>query len=395
MDILHLIRSLDSRLGGPVEVVRQTAEAHGHLGHSSEVACLDAPSDPWIAGQPLTVHALGPGRGTYGSSPALASWLAVQHARFDVVVVHGLWQYHGLATWRALAGSATPYVVFPHGMLDPWFKHAYPLKHVKKWLYWTWIERHLLRDAAAVLFTTEEERILARTTFWRYRVQERVVGAGIAAPPADEGDHQRAAFLAHFPHLSATRNLLFLGRIHPKKGCDLLVHAFAAVAGSDPGLHLVMAGPDQDGWCDELRRLAASLGIAGRITWAGMLSGDIKWGALRSAEAFVLPSHQENFGIAVAEALACGVPVLISRRVNIWREVIADGAGVAEDDTITGTTAALRRWCALDAAGRAAMGGAASLCFARRFAIDHTAARLAELFADLRSRTGTLVGSGT
>lgn len=395
MDILHLIRSLDSRLGGPVEVVRQTVEAHGHLGHNSEVACLDAPSDPWIADQPMTVHALGPGRGTYGSSPAFAPWLAVQHARFDVVVVHGLWQYHGLATWRVLAGSATPYVVFPHGMLDPWFKHAYPLKHVKKWLYWTWIERHLLRDAAAVLFTTEEERILARTTFWRYRVQERVVGAGIAAPPAEVGDHQRAAFLAHFPHLSVTRNLLFLGRIHHKKGCDLLVHAFAAVAGSEPGLHLVMAGPDQDGWCDELRRLADNLGIAERITWAGMLSGDLKWGALRSAEAFVLPSHQENFGIAVAEALACGVPALISRRVNIWREVAEDGAGLAEEDTVAGVTAMLRQWCALGSASHQAMVAAARSCFSRRFAIEHTAAQLAELFTDLRERNGQLVGGGT
>ena len=131
---------------------------------------------------------------------------------------------------------------------------------MKKWLYWTWIERHLLRDAAAVLFTTEEERLLARTTFWRYRAQEHVVGAGIAVPPVDEDGRQRTAFVARFPHLSGTRNVLFLGRIHPKKGCDLLLHAFAAVAGSDPALRLVMAGPDPDSWCDELRQLAASLG---------------------------------------------------------------------------------------------------------------------------------------
>ena len=312
-----------------------------------------------------------------------------------MVVVHGLWQYHGFATWRALAGSATPYVVFPHGMLDPWFKRAHPLKHVKKWLYWNWVERQLLRDAAAVLFTTEEERLLARTTFWRYQVNERVVGAGIATPPADEDGRQRAAFLARFPALAATRNLLFLGRVHPKKGCDLLLQAFTTVAGSDPTLRLVMAGPDQDGWCDELRILAGRLGIADRITWAGMLVGDLKWGALRSADAFVLPSHQENFGIAVAEALACGVPALISQRVNIWREVVEDGAGMADEDTVAGTTATLRRWCALGSASRQAMVAAARSCFRRRFAIEHTAAQLAELFADLRERNGQLVGGGT
>ena len=126
-----------------------------------------------------------------------------------------------------------------------------------------------------------------------------------------------------------------------------------------------------------------------------MLVGDAKWGALRSAEVFVLPSHQENFGIAVAEALACGIPVLISRRVNIWREVLADGAGLAEEDSIAGTTAALHQWCALSVEERTAMGSAASSCFARRFAIEHTAAQLAELFAGLRERNGQLVGGGT
>jgi glycosyltransferase involved in cell wall biosynthesis len=309
-----------------------------------------------------------------------------------MVVVHGLWQYHGLATWRELSNTGTPYVVFPHGMLDPWFKRSHPLKHVKKWLYWNWSERKLLRDAAAVLFTTEEERLLARTTFWRYRVREQVVGAGIAAPPPDSDGCQRASFLSRFPHLAGTRNVIFLGRIHPKKGCDLLVQAFATVAKGDPDLHLVMAGPDSDGWSDELRRLASSLGVAERITWTGMLMDDCKWGALRNAEVFALPSHQENFGIAVAEALACGVPVLISQRVNIWREVVEDGAGMAEDDTVEGTATLLRQWCAHDVPARKRMGDAATECFGRRFSIDPTSQRLAELFETINHRTENAVG---
>jgi glycosyltransferase involved in cell wall biosynthesis len=190
------------------------------------------------------------------------------------------------------------------------------------------------------------------------------------------------------------RTLLFLGRIHPKKGCDLLLHAFAAVAASDPRLQLLMAGPDTDGWSADLRRLAERLGIAARVTWGGMLEGDVKWGALRGAELFALPSHQENFGIAVAEALACGLPVLISRRVNIWREVIEDGAGLAEEDTVAGATATLRQWCELGPASRAAMAVAASACFRERFAIERTATRLAELFAGLRERSEHLVGGG-
>lgn len=283
-------------------------------------------------------------------------------------------------------------MVFPHGMLDPWFKRSHPFKHMKKWLYWNWIERKLLRDAAAVLFTSEEERLLARTTFWRYRVREHVVGAGIAAPPPARDGRQRASFLSRFPHLAGTRNVIFLGRIHPKKGCDLLVQAFAMVAMENPDLHLVMAGPDSDGWSDELRRLASSLGVAERITWTGMLIDDYKWGALRSAEAFVLPSHQENFGIAVAEALACGVPVLISQRVNIWREVVEDGAGMAGEDTVEGTATLLRQWCALDEQARKIMGDAATECFGQRFAIDPTAQRLAELLENINHRTEKTFG---
>ncbi len=165
---------------------------------------------------------------------------------------------------------------------------------------------------------------------------------------------QREAFLRSFPELRNKRLLLFLGRLHEKKGCDLLIDAFAAVSRENPALHLVLAGPDAGGMQAALSRRAAALGLSA-ITWTGMLRGDAKWGAFRAAEAFVLPSHQENFGIAVTEALACGVPVLISKRVNIWREIEQDNAGLVDDDTAAGTQRLLRRWLALAPAERSAM----------------------------------------
>ena len=144
-------------------------------------------------------------------------------------------------------------------------------------------------------------------------------------------------FSRHYPELRGKRLALFIGRIHPKKGCDLLIEAYAKVLGQDPDWHLVIAGPDQVGLREDLHYRAAELGIAPTVTWTGMLSGTMKWGALRSAEVFVLPSHQENFGIAVAEALAAGTPTLISNKVNIWREIEADGAGIVAEDTLEGT----------------------------------------------------------
>jgi len=283
--------------------------------------------------------------------------------------VHGLWQYSGFGVWRALAGSTTPYFVFPHGMLDPWFKRAYPLKHLKKLLYWPWGEYRVLRDAAAVLFTSEEERRLARQSFGLYRCNEVVVNYGTAAPADLEG--ARRVFFEAFPKLRDQRFLLFLGRLHEKKGCELLIEAFAEVRksqGSGP-IHLVVAGPSADGeYLGRLQRMASGTGDS--IIFPGMLTGDVKWGALSAAEAFVLPSHQENFGIAVAEALACGTPVLISNKVNIWREIEADGAGYVENDDLAGTTALLKRWVGTPPEKRAGMKESAASCFLHRFEIE-------------------------
>jgi glycosyltransferase involved in cell wall biosynthesis len=291
------------------------------------------------------------------------------------VIIDGLWQYNVLGVWRALRGTGTPYFVFPHGMLDPWFKHTYPLKHLKKWLYWPWAEYRVLRDARRVFFTCEEEKRLARESFWLYRVNEAVASLGIQRPAGDAAA-QREGFHARFPGLREKRLLLFMGRLHVKKGCDLLLDAFAKIAPADSTLYLVMAGPDQTGWQAALQERARTRGIGERVTWTGMLGGDLKWGALRAAEAFVLPSHQENFGLAVAEALACGVPVLISDKVNIWREIVEDGAGFVEADTSAGTTSLVQKWARLSAAELAPLRGKAAECFERRFEIGRAAEHL-------------------
>jgi glycosyltransferase involved in cell wall biosynthesis len=318
---------------------------------------------------------MGPARNRYGYTHLLTPWLMENVNQYDAVVVNGLWQYHSFATWRALRRLRKPYFVFTHGMLDPWFKRTYPLKHLKKWLYWPWAEYRVLRDAAAVLFTSEDERLLARESFWLYKAKEHVVAYGTADPPTDRARLIELFFAAH-PALRDRKLLLFLSRIHEKKGCDLLVEAFAAVASREPALQLVMAGPDQTGLLPQLQAQAQALGIADRITWPGMLQGDMKWGAFYASEAFVLPSHQENFGIAVAEALGCGLPVLISNKVNIWREISTDGAGIVNSDTVEGTTQTLQQWLNMDEQSRQKMAQQAKATFDNRFTVDAMAQSL-------------------
>ena len=157
---------------------------------------------------------------------------------------------------------------------------TYPLKHLKKWLLWPWADLSgSARCRRMLLFTSSRNGCWPASRSGFTTAKEVVVGYGTSAPPAD-AERQRHAFLQRFPQLQGKRILLFLSRIHPKKGVDLLIEAFAAVAPADPSLQLVIAGPDQVGWQESLQQRAAELGIAERITWPGMLSGELQVGRL-------------------------------------------------------------------------------------------------------------------
>jgi len=345
-------------------------------GYQNELVTLDDPASPFLRDAngdpvlPFPVHALGGARrGWY--STKLLPWLRAHRGRFDGIMVHGLWEFTGLGV--RLAHGNVPYVVFPHGMLDPYFKRRFPAKHLKKWVYWLLAEYWVLRGAKRVLFTTNVERDLAAQSFWLHRWRPLVVALGTEPPPADTA-RLLAAFFERVPEVSACgigdkarKFLLFLGRIDSKKGPDLLLDAFLAVAADAPGLHLVMAGPASGDFTEQLRARADSSGLADRIHWPGMLLGDAKWGALAACEAFVLPSHQENFGIAVVEALASGKPVLISDQVNIAPEILADGCGFVAPDTPEGTLKLLHSWLQTTEDERTAMSARATNTFASRY----------------------------
>jgi glycosyltransferase involved in cell wall biosynthesis len=377
MRILHIIGTLNPAAGGPTESVRVLL-SYGPIGYTGEVVTLDDPKSPYLQNIDFPVHALGPTRTTYGFNRKLMTWLKANRERFDGVVVNGLWQYCGYAAWRTLAGN-TPYVVFTHGMLDPYFKHAFPLKHIKKWLYWVPAEYRVLRDAYRVLFTSQAEKRLAEESFWLHRWTPYVVPYGASGPNGDP-ELQKQAFYEKCPAVKDKRYLLFLGRIHRKKGCDLLIDAFAKVAADDPGLDLVMAGPDQQLWSAELQETVNEAGIGDRVHWPGMVIGDAKWGAFYGSEAFILPSHQENFGIAVAEALGCGRPVLLADKVNIAEEIAEDRAGLMELDTPEGTLQLLKRWIAMSEQEKKEMGERAFRCFHTRYDMRENAKAIIRLF---------------
>lgn len=349
--------------------MRMFAAAHRRAGNEVEIATLDSPEAPYSKMPEGEIHAFGPCRGNYYYQPELERWLRANCQRFDGVIVNGVWQYNALAARKAVAGRR-PYVVFAHGMLDPYFRRAYPLKHVKKLAYWLFAEHKNLSLAEAVCFTSEEEKRIAAEGF-PFRDFKRVVVPYGTIGPSGDPTALKQAFFAVCPAAAQKPYLLFLGRLHPKKGCDLLLDAFARVA--PPELDLVMVGPDDAGWRADLEAQVARLGITARVHWTGSLRGDAKWGAYYGAEAFVLPSHQENFGITVADALSCGTIPLISDKVNIAADVADDGAAYVEDDTVEGTVRLIERFCASSSEERAAMRLRARECYERRYSLANAA----------------------
>ncbi|MEO9930355.1 glycosyltransferase [Rhodopirellula bahusiensis] len=390
MKILRVISSMDPSTGGPCQGIRNSAPELESLECANEIVCLDDPGSSYLTSEALTVHAIGQASGPWARHPALLPWLSENLIRFDAVIIHGLWQYSSYAVTKVMrqlrretAHTTLPRVyVMPHGMLDPWFQNdpSRRLKAWRNWAYWKLMEHRTISDADGVLFTCQKELELARQPFRPYRPKHGInVGYGVAKPPA-RTESMDQSFREICPQLGDQTYLLFLSRIHPKKGVDLLINAYAELAeemaANTKFPALVIAGPTDSDYAKSMQQLAASYQLLRSrdepqsgpgIIFPGMLQGDAKWGAFYGCEAFVLPSHQENFGIAVVEALACGRPVLISDQVNIFSDIESDSAAFAESDTPEGTEALLRTWLSTSEESRQTKSSQALECYRKRY----------------------------
>ena len=411
MKLLHVVSSMDPALGGVSQAIRTIIKGLAAAGVDNEVASSDAPDMHWNQAAPFVTHTLGPSRGAWQYSAQFLPWLLENLGRFDGVILHGLWLYHGYALHQALRrfsrrppragrdkGPCPRFFVMPHGMLDPYFQRA-PGRRLKAWrnrAYWHFIEAAVINSAYAILFTCETERLLARETFAPYwPKRELVVGLGVEEPPPCTST-MHEAFLAKCSGLQDRPYLLFLSRIHEKKGVDLLLQAYAHLAravtptktSTEQGLlsvypefpALVIAGPGlETAYGQHMHQLAAELPelAATGVFFPGMLTGDAKWGAFYGCEAFVLPSHQENFGIAIVEALACSKPALISNQVNIWPEIEATDSGIIADDTLAGTQHLLESWCGLTKSEKWSKKEQARVAYLSYFAIETAAEKIA------------------
>jgi glycosyltransferase involved in cell wall biosynthesis len=400
MNILHVTASVDPKKGGVSQAIRMMISGLENAGMNNSTLSLDKRDDLFIKNDPLII-ALGTGKNPWNYSQHVIPWLRKHLAEYQIVIIHGLWLYHGYAVNRVIQqmkrGEALRSFIMPHGMLDPYFQKAVgrKLKAIRNNIYWNLIERNVVNNAHGLLFTCEEEKSLARRSFRGYNPkQESVVGLGIDEPPLYT-DQMRAAFFERCPGILGHSFLLFISRIHEKKGLDLLINAYAEVYGrqsKEEALHanegqsllysqpprLVIAGPGIETlFGQKIKQLVSgSPFLKDNVYFPGMLSGDAKWGAFYNCAAFILPSHQENFGIAVVEALACGKPVLISDQVNIWREIKKINGGIIANDSEEGATQLLKVWKKMTFQEKLEMGLNARKSFEENFSISLTAQKL-------------------
>ena len=330
LKVLHIIPSVGPFRGGPSVAVRTIAKGLLKHGISVDVATTDdnGPGRLRIPlGQPILEEGV-----TYWYFPRqtklytfswpLFQWLESNVSDYDLVHIHALFSFAPTvgAFWAARRG--VPYMVRPLGVLNTWgMRNRHPfLKRLSLHL----VEKKILVHAAAAHFTSERERFEAELVVPGTR--SVVIPNPVA--PIEVDYRPTGTFLSRYPELLGKKVVLFLSRVDPKKGIELLIRGFAKFRATRPDAALVVAGNGDDEFVARLREQAQQLGVHRDVIWAGFLEGEEKRALLAGSDVFVLPSYSENFGIAVVEAMASGLPVIVSDQVGIHHDISRTGAGL-------------------------------------------------------------------
>lgn len=330
MRVLHVIPSVAAAHGGPSRAVVLMENALGDLGLSVTTATTDDDGpgrrmtctlNRPVVEDLITRWYFHKDTEFYKLAWSFVPWVKGNVTRFDVVHIHAMFSFTSIVAAWAARRAGVPYIIRPLGTLTNYGRKK--RRPRLKELSLKWIEGPLLRDAAAVHFTSlDEQREAAECGVPMRGV---VIPLGIEAAEVTNDILVRSRYLA----LDGSSYLLYLSRLDPKKNVEGLLRAFAQCSGQLPKTKLLIAGNGETDYVDSLVTLANNLGLDEQVVWAGHIQGDLKASALAGAQLFVLPSYSENFGIAAAEALMAGLPCVLGQGVAISTDVVAAGAGVA------------------------------------------------------------------
>lgn len=390
MRVLEIVREMHPRYGGPPRVVVGHAQQLKKRGIGIEVVCLarrgeeDETRAAWpelsSAQIPLHIFDYDPPQ-AIGRSTKLESYVGRRILDFDVMHAHGVWEHSLAAAARVFHAARKPYIISPHGMLDRWSRRR---SAWKKWIAQKFLGTGaFLHQADAIVYGTRDEAHEA--DILRLPARRFIIPNGIElAHFQRRGGDGVADLLARFPTIATWETVvLFYSRLHPKKGLDLLVEAFARLRHEHPHAGIFAAVmPDDDHYAAVLGKRIAAHGLESQVVLTTELTGKAGRAVFNMADIFALPSRQEGFSMAIIEAMACGIPVLISDACHM-NDVTEWRAGKVVPVSIDGIEAGLRELLGMDRDALAAMGSHGREVARRLFNWPQIGDQMAKMLAEV------------
>ena len=361
--ILRIIHTLDPASGGPQNAILDNTISLQKLGIKVDILTGDNKKINLPKLKKIKVFNKGTGWfGDYGFNIKLFLWLLKNKDNYDYFIVHGLWSFYTLAS-RILLHKK--YFVFVHGQLDPYFAFD-GIKKIKKIIYWILIERqNLLSSKSLLLTSTIEKQLLDKTFVNTNGITKTIVKYGILNEKINK-KKVTDIFYENFPYLKKKNFLLFLGRFHDKKGCDILIKSLNKLATQNIRLNILLAGPDNE-YKDELKNLSKKYKLEKNLFWSDAIFGDIKSGAILASKGMVLASHGENFGVSLVESLSLNRPVITTNKVNIYKQILKYKAGLISNNNVNDFSKILKQFYLLNKKQILKMSNNSYRCFDENF----------------------------
>ncbi|MGD1874823.1 MAG: glycosyltransferase [Mastigocoleus sp.] len=373
-----MVANINEYTGGPAVVVTNLAEFLLNHGISSHIFTLDYQN--WgqqVESSGVTLH-------SYAIN-SIAQYLGSYHpnagrilselasTQFDLIHNHGLWKFPNIYARQCALENSLPLIISPHGMLESWSLNYHYKRKILAWLFY---EQKNLASAAVLHATSIQE--LSSIRRFGLNNPVAVIPNGVHIENLDK-QYNKENLTNLFPELKDKKWLMFISRIHPKKGLDNLLFTWKELAKLFDEWHLVIAGPDSVGYSSQLKSLVKELELENRVTFTGVLSGEIKKSALSNADLFVLPSHSENFGIVIAESLSYAVPV-ITTKCTPWQDLHRYDCGWWIEDNQKALTTALIEGMQISDNKRKMMGLKGRKLVQRKYSWDHIAKEMVNVY---------------
>ena len=374
--VLRIISSLNPKYGGPARATIDSSIALQKKGINVDILTCDNKKEVFFKSKKIKIINKGPGLlGAYSFSLKLFFWLKKNEVKYDAFIVHGLWQFNTLMA-RLLIKKK--YYVLLHGQLDPFFKNDF-IKLIKKKIYWFLFERNNLLNAKSILLTSKGEMQTLKNTFVKTsNIKKQVIQYGIIKPKLNK-KKLSIKFYKKFKNFKDKKFYLFLGRFHEKKGCEIIIETIKILGNNFKGL-VLMAGPLSNTIYEKkIINLIKEYKLEKKIIISEALYNDLKWGAIQQSKVMLLPSHGENFGVALVESLSFSKPVLTTFKVNIYKDILNYKAGLVSKDTVNGFTKILKQFSQFNNRKIKKYSNNSYICFKKNFNLESKNNELAKL----------------